>query len=741
MKKNVKLLSLLALGFVVAGAISLNVANTQGDVTAYSKLPEANGFIMDEGASVRIPDLENADVTTNDNGIRFTGLLGAELAESGVVEAGTFILPLNYWEKAGVISESTCFGDEAIYTWTGDEAAAEKTNAKTILHVEGTVYKEKASDAYYVIKGSALHIQGDNLAVDYIGCSYIKLSDGSYVFAETDASNARSVVEVAQKALLNAANDEAFLTETEVDDGNGGTTTATVVDQAVVTAVDNAYTKRWIDLESPTVEVTVQSTKPISSTESATMGDETISVPFTSYNCTTTADAAADDIEGYAYAKGETAAQTVMIDGSTVVTHKYNYTANRVTIFDGDTKPFDSETMTSYLEDHSGKAKSYDVIDADNTGWTYEGTGAIRFNGSVTHWDGIVWKNGVKLPFKTGTFTVALYVTDADGNAAAYAEWGAYMRYADAAGNKLNEQKVTAKDVNGNTITNLGKGFNLITLTLPDGATTDTVYELTLKIDPSRRLYVDNFCAENALYSKGLEVPEYYISSLAITTEGFGSTILFPEELVAASVQYKANGSDTWTTMTGENNTYAVSADTLATSYEFKAVCGETEISLGKSEKGFVWATFDEETPHYLMAEALTAYGVGSSVTETVRLYTSGANTGNCYSSPFYWGYVCHVDPATVTEGENGVKTGKIASQEFGFTATKISFYLYVEAGTQETDIGVFYMNGNGEVIKVKGKETAGVYKYTVDLTTHLDKLHCVCVYKEIHVDDIVFLA
>ena len=203
MKKNVKIMSLLAFGFVVAGALSLNVSNTQGDVTAYSNIPTENEFIMDVGASVRIPDVENSDVTTNDNGIRFTGLVGATLAESGVEEAGTFILPLYYWER-DVISEEKCFGESAVYTWTGDENADAKGNAKQIIHVAGTLYKENANDTFYVVKGSALHIKDDNLDVDYIGCSYLKLATGDYVFAETDANNARSVVEVAQKALLNA---------------------------------------------------------------------------------------------------------------------------------------------------------------------------------------------------------------------------------------------------------------------------------------------------------------------------------------------------------------------------------------------------------------------------------------------------------------------------------------------------------------------------------------------------------
>ena len=714
MKKNVKIMSLLAFGFVVAGALSLNVSNTQGDVTAYSNIPTENEFIMDVGASVRIPNVANSDVTTNDNGIRFTGLVGATLAESGVEEAGTFILPLNYWDRIGEISEATCFGESAVYTWTGDENAEEKENAKQIIHVAGTLYKENANDTFYVVKGSALHIKDDNLDVDYIGCSYLKLATGDYVFAETDANNARSVVEVAQKALLNAENDEAFL------DSAGE-----AVDGEKVTAVDNAYTKRWIEKENPYVEVKVKSVKPISSTQNQE-SEETLSVPFTAYNCTTTADGAADEIENYAYAKGATVAQTVMIDGSTVVTHNYNYTPNRVTLFDGDSVPFDSETMTAYYTE---------PVFVNGDGWTYEGNGSIR-TGGVSDWSGFVWTNGFKLPFKTNTFTLAAFVTDTNGALATYVNWTVWMKYTNATG-AVEEKAVTI--VGGR---NLKAGYNAVTLTLPEDATTDNVLYLALATDANRYVYVDNFCAEKDLYFKGAEVPEYYQTSLAITTDGLGSTTLFPEELPSEfSLQYKAKDSDTWTTMTkDENNTYAVSDETLATSYEFQAVYAETTVALGKAIQGFVWATFDEENPHYVMNKE--KFSNGNVLSDSLIIDAKNSykvHEGNCgYDRWESWIYLSHY----AINSETGEM--KIANLDLGFNVKRISFYMWVDEGTQDTTIAnVLWFNSKLGYVSVQGKEVKGNYLYEINLTEEqsFSQLASMCFKKGYYVDTIVLYA
>ena len=414
MKKQVKALSFMAALCLVSGVATVN--------TASAEQSEPTGiFAMATGASVRIPDVANTDVTTNDNGLRFTAYMSKD-NYNAEANYGTFILPLSYYETNAISADVI----DNYYWKTGVDAegnvvynTTETEGKKQIINVQAKAYLDEVdydgdevTEEMYVVNGSVLHIKGENLNLQYIGVSYIEV-DGEYTFATTDTANARSVVTVAQKALLNADNDKAFV-ENEL-----GTK------EEKIAAVDGAYTARYVaeyqaenDGEYPTTEVNVRVYKDVSST-SGYVAESTVAkveVPFTGYNATTVGEAQARD--GYTYVSLKTEAVTVMLDGSTEVKQYFDYTANDIVLWDGDDVL--SETTFGVTQYWNGAAKpspDYSAV-LDEEKLVYTGN-SLHIKPDIDQWDGLLWKSAIAkdveiLSFyvwapKAGSFKVETY--------------------------------------------------------------------------------------------------------------------------------------------------------------------------------------------------------------------------------------------------------------------------------------------------------------------------------------------
>jgi hypothetical protein len=91
MKKQVKLLSAVMAMTMLSGVATLNQ-------TAKAEETEpTNVFTMAKGASVRVPDVTNADVTTNDNGLRFMAYLRKNYNYGAMCL--TDYVKTNYWPR------------------------------------------------------------------------------------------------------------------------------------------------------------------------------------------------------------------------------------------------------------------------------------------------------------------------------------------------------------------------------------------------------------------------------------------------------------------------------------------------------------------------------------------------------------------------------------------------------------------------------------------------------------------
>lgn len=635
MKKQVKLLSAVMAMTMLSGVATLNQ-------TAKAEETEpTNVFTMAKGASVRVPDVTNADVTTNDNGLRFTAYMSKDNYNAEATY-GTFIMPLEYYQANPVSAETLA---ENYYWKTGVDAdgndvynTTETDGKKQIINVEAVAYldevdynEDKATEEMYVMNGSVRHIKGDNLALEYIGVSYAKVGD-TYTFAEQTTDNARSVVEVAQKALLNAANDEAF-TANEL-----GTT------EQKVTAVDNAYTARYVtkyqednDGAYPTVEMNVRAYKDISST-SGYVAEDTIAkieVPFTGYDATATG--MAKTIDGYTYVSLKTEPVTVMFDGSSEeIKHYYDYTANDIVLWDGDENLADS----TY-----GHTDVYSMNDVDPAAGRYFNGFEVEemeiYSGNSAHYspksasyNGPVWKNGINV--NTDTFSFVTYAPDST-----------IVTGVEIYGILSSTGKTGWAELPSFTIE---QGYQKVTVTMPTKVL--VMYSFALRLyganEGRATYYFDNLCAihEYGLeegymptafgYDKGArklisastgegEYNPVATDKIEFTAPVLKSTEYFPDELNGKLAMYYVNDAETTTDtlLVPDGNKYTINipADSTAKTYTIKAKVGETVIKEYVIRKGVQYTTFEYVNDATLTNDwaIINAYGTAGFNTSVSR--------------------------------------------------------------------------------------------------------------------------
>ncbi len=374
MRKNL----IRAMVFTTLCSLSVAVSFFTANVNASAESLEAGTFEMIPGASVRIGS-QLVGNPTNDmsNGIRFSAEIDVETyntlkAANDTVTAGTFIMPYDYIDWYGALTEENCFGDDAIYYWqtAGFEEGETPTyntdviNRKQIRHVSGNVYKTESEIQtegetpvmVYRVNGSLVNILDENLGRSMIGVSYLAATKDNvttYYFAETDAAiNQRSIAHVSQNILLK--------------DGEEGkySDTATEYLQKYVTK----NTGLTVEVKADCYEINENGY-----VLKETIVDQTVTIDeiadFTAVYGEDREEGWAPTLEGYTYVSGHqknVETGTIKLDGSASYEY-YFYANNNYVLYDGSYAATVAENLTKFMGQANVTTSSGLQI---NNGWT-----------------------------------------------------------------------------------------------------------------------------------------------------------------------------------------------------------------------------------------------------------------------------------------------------------------------------------------------------------------------------------
>ena len=173
-----------------------NYADTSGNYLLY----------MEKGASVRIGKTESA------NGIRFSAKITEEKklaldkkygAEN--VTYGMLIAKLDDVQINGNLSGETVFGENAVYNWAENGKYTPEEGKTRITNLTISSKNLATADGGYIVRGSISGILDKNLTVERVARAYVKChaeSEDIYYFSDFKLENARSVVYVADNAIL-----------------------------------------------------------------------------------------------------------------------------------------------------------------------------------------------------------------------------------------------------------------------------------------------------------------------------------------------------------------------------------------------------------------------------------------------------------------------------------------------------------------------------------------------------------
>ena len=173
-----------------------NYADTSGNYLLY----------MEKGASVRIGKTESA------NGIRFSAKITEEEklaldkkygAEN--VTYGMLIAKLDDVQINGNLSGETVFGENAVYNWAENGKYTPEEGKTRITNLTISSKNLATDDGDYIVRGSISGILDKNLTVERVARAYVKChaeSEDIYFFSDFKLENARSVVYVADNAIL-----------------------------------------------------------------------------------------------------------------------------------------------------------------------------------------------------------------------------------------------------------------------------------------------------------------------------------------------------------------------------------------------------------------------------------------------------------------------------------------------------------------------------------------------------------
>ena len=278
------LVMLLTLSMVGLGVFSFNSKNANADTI----------FAVTNGAEIRLD---------GNNGMRFVTEVSKskiktlkETYEGAKIEYGTFVMPADFLEAGsenykGEATIGAFFGEGAIFCW------GKKVEGKQqVIHIPALLSVQEEGDVD-LIKGSVVGIKDANLAREYTGIAYIKVTpvDGEPIY-ELATAQEESI------SMINLATDSLDNDKIVSDNGYKASVEAYI-----------AQYKAYAQIE--TVNYTVNynyNGKVVTETKSVTFGlkTEASNVP---------ADSEGVDSR-YFYFNGELANKTARADGSTVIT-------------------------------------------------------------------------------------------------------------------------------------------------------------------------------------------------------------------------------------------------------------------------------------------------------------------------------------------------------------------------------------------------------------------------------------
>lgn len=310
---------------------------------------------MQAGASIRIAE------TTDEMGIRFGAVLSdddkkaletAYGAEN--VSYGFFIMPDYYISQNGDLTEQNCFGEDAVYTWSGKEDAH---GSHTILH-KGDCNPVQDGDSW-LINGSIIGVKPQNLVINFTSRMYIKCNTGSdfdYYFSDAHTGDV-SMVTVALKAKPDYEDDDDMLG---------------MLDHYVSTYV-NYYKEQHEGTEptySYTISVSVDDGDPVASVVAGNrIGDE-VSIDF---------DGAVDIAEDNEITAEHGFYTKSSAGSSAVIYPNYN---NVITYSIGKRVKLATPTLTSFSLREDKSAYNFEWTEIDNA-VRYD----ISFDGGTTYVD------------------------------------------------------------------------------------------------------------------------------------------------------------------------------------------------------------------------------------------------------------------------------------------------------------------------------------------------------------------
>ena len=724
MKKNVKALAFLACGVLAVGAVAV-AANGNEAVTA-----SANNAVitMIDGASIRVPDATGAaageDQYVND-GLRFTAKIDKttydnwQKVDGYYLTTGTFIMPVEYYDATAADANAFFDATNAKYYWqTGTEAGApvynvtDTTGKKEIINVLSDAYLKNETDTFYTLNGSILNLYDSSvLEGKFIGISYVaKAKAGAateYVVATTSVTNARSVAEVAQAALI-AQNDD----DPEND-------SPALVDPAAQAAVEADYVNKYIALSGGTAKAsyTLKAYKQTSTGWKETTEVKTVDVSALPTATKLTAKDVA--IENYAL-DTDNASNALNVlprfDGKSEAVAYYNYTGNRYTLldFEGD-DPLNGGTLH----------ERFRLNNADE--WVGEGEGSGVILPSIYSYGwvgGVNWTTPIELPFAASTFTFDLHTPN--GFDAIGSEY-LYLRVSGLTTNGTIANAMEYDSTHTNSELNYTDGTRTVTVQVLDGKGTAVKLSSIHSIQFSTQegggaaAWVDNICAVNTesdanqLYIEQ-NVPEFITENKVQFNAELKSTSLFSDQMVGATLtaQYKEFGASEWTALTAENGKY--SFDATADKYQVKltGVCNGSTVEeiyvvdqesagvlLWDFESAFTnFTAFDRHnscstlstawakngTQSWLITGSLSGGYIGGSMPTYIDLNKTVTKVAFWTNAPKVTQFVLHIG---LTGADGAAKTA-----EFVVSVPKGEHYNVFDLGYEATQVRWFYIGG-----------------------------------------------
>ena len=415
------------------------------------------------------------------------------------------------------------------------------------------------------------------------------------------------------------------------------------------------------------------------------------------------------------------ASETIMFDGSTTVDYYYNYSANRVVLWDGDENLADTNygSLQYWNNQPSSGVNRFWAFDVnedqentytrtnnngtpDDTSDDYEEEVVVKYpahpdktiwegksgsiKASLDSWDGPFWITPKEFGFETDTIT---FIMDTTFDMKSRFNLNVYSVKAD--GSSILQQSVGASTItytaepyeiygenNGynddNDPATLEAGLYKITLKLATPITNIKAIGFRLKFSSWNAIYhVDNICAESECYLDGGEVKTVhtFMDTIEVELPEVKSTYAWDGETAQAqnvSIQYKAQGAEGYSDAEIVNGKATITADASVNAYDVKITIGDIYSKEFTSRRGVVWTEFDDGKViahnEYSKTFSATLDGYGAEIQEFAY-----GNDHKFYMLEGWWN----------TYLQNRVETDGAANIPIapGFTVKRIGMWIY----------------------------------------------------------------